>query len=390
MLREAGYRQRSDARELVLQDPDNDIEFFFLRPRDIAVYVGSGQLDVGITGRDLLLDSGAAADEILPLGFAASTFRFAARPGTATSVAELQGLRVAAAYPGLVAGHLAKHGVTAEVIRLDGAVETAVRLGVADVIADVVETGGTLRQAGLEIFGDPILQFRGGARPPTWRRADRGRRPADPSDPGRHRRPYVRPDGLRHRGRARRAGRAADAGHRVADHLAAARVRLGRRPRDGAAQGDQQGDGRPLGPRRPRHPRHRHPRLPPLAPPRGFPRRSWRNVWANRRVAQDISQDLKIPPEDQIFRSPQIPGWPRAGYPRPMAHLLSRRAFVVAGAAVVGGAALGGAALATGHVHVPTRVTRMLDDEGPDGVIPGRPAGRPSDTDHDAFRRTGA
>ena len=158
MLREAGYRQRADARELVLTDADNDTEFFFLRPRDIAVYVGSGQLDVGVTGRDLLLDSGAAADEILPLGFARSTFRFAARPGTATSVADLGGLRVAAAYPGLVSAHLSEHGVSAEVIRLDGAVETSVRLGVADVIADVVETGGTLRQAGLEIFGEPILE----------------------------------------------------------------------------------------------------------------------------------------------------------------------------------------------------------------------------------------
>lgn len=158
MLREAGYRQRADVRELVLSDPENDTEFFFLRPRDIAVYVGSGQLDVGVTGRDLLLDSGAAADEILPLGFAESTFRFAARPGTATAVADLAGLRIAAAYPALVADYLQRHGVSAQVIRLDGAVETAVRLGVADVIADVVETGSTLRQAGLETFGEPILR----------------------------------------------------------------------------------------------------------------------------------------------------------------------------------------------------------------------------------------
>ena len=63
MLREAGYRQRADARELVLQDPGNDTEFFFLRPRDIATYVGSGQLDVGVTGRDLLLDSRASAED---------------------------------------------------------------------------------------------------------------------------------------------------------------------------------------------------------------------------------------------------------------------------------------------------------------------------------------
>ena len=158
MLREAGYRQRSDGRELVLQDPDNGVEFFYLRPRDIAVYVGAGTLDLGVTGRDLLLDSGADAEELMPLGFADAAFRFAARPGTATEARDLEGLRVATSYPGLVRAHLAAHGVDAEVIRLDGAVETAVRLGVADVIADVVSTGTTLRQAGLEIVGQPILQ----------------------------------------------------------------------------------------------------------------------------------------------------------------------------------------------------------------------------------------
>jgi ATP phosphoribosyltransferase len=157
MLAESGYRQRSDPRELVLHDHDNDAEFFFLRPRDIATYVGTGELDVGITGRDLLLDSGAAAEEILALGFAQSTFRFAARPGTATTVADFAGQRVATSYAGLLTKYFADRGVAAEVVRLDGAVETAVRLGVADVIADVVSTGTTLRQAGLELVGEPIL-----------------------------------------------------------------------------------------------------------------------------------------------------------------------------------------------------------------------------------------
>ena len=158
MLREAGYRQRSQARELVLHDPENDTEFFFLRPRDIATYVGSGQLDIGITGRDLLLDSGADAHEVMPLGFGVSTFRFAALTGTASTLSDIGGLRVATSYPGLVAAYLMAQGIDASVIRLDGAVETAVRLGVADVIADVVETGSTLRQAGLQVFGDPILR----------------------------------------------------------------------------------------------------------------------------------------------------------------------------------------------------------------------------------------
>ncbi|MFA9429112.1 ATP phosphoribosyltransferase [Egicoccus sp. AB-alg2] len=158
MLREAGYRQRAARHELVLVDQDNDTEFFFLRPRDIATYVGDGQLDVGITGRDLLLDGDSDAQEMLSLGFGRSTFRYATVPGTATDVQGFAGKRIATSYPGIVRRDLAKRGIEAEVIRLDGAVETAVRLGVADIVADVVETGATLRQAGLEVLGEPILQ----------------------------------------------------------------------------------------------------------------------------------------------------------------------------------------------------------------------------------------
>jgi len=157
MLREAGYRQRPDDRDLVCVDTDNGVEFFYLRPRDIATYVGSGDLDLGITGRDLLVDADSEAEEVLDLGFAPATFRFAARRGSIHDVAELDGRRIATSYPGVVNKHLAELGLTAAVIRLDGAVENAVRLGVADVIADVVETGTTLRRAGLETIGDPIL-----------------------------------------------------------------------------------------------------------------------------------------------------------------------------------------------------------------------------------------
>lgn len=152
ILKEAGYRQRTDARDLTLYDPENDIEFYYLRPRDIAVYVGSGELDIGITGRDLLIDSGVTATEILPLDFGHSTFRLAAK-----SEISLDGKRIATAYPGLVESYLAKMKISATVERLDGAVESSVRLGVADIIADVVSTGGTLRQAGLQVFGEPIL-----------------------------------------------------------------------------------------------------------------------------------------------------------------------------------------------------------------------------------------
>lgn len=157
ILKEAGYRQRTDSRDLVLIDPANGVEFYYLRPRDIAIYVGSGELEAGITGRDLLIDSGAAAQEILPLDFGGSTFRFAGPAQKKLSLASISGKRVATAYPGLVQKHLADLKIKADVVRLDGAVESSIRLGVADLIADVVSTGNTLRQAGLAIFGDPIL-----------------------------------------------------------------------------------------------------------------------------------------------------------------------------------------------------------------------------------------
>jgi ATP phosphoribosyltransferase len=158
MLTEAGYRQRRDSRELVMMDPDNDVEFFFLRPRDIAVYVGKGTLDVGITGRDLFLDAQVEAEELLSLGFAASTFRFAGPVGEFSDVQQLHGRRLATSYDGLLQSYLTERGVDAKVVRLDGAVESSVRLGVADAIADVVETGSTLKAAGMEIFGEPILR----------------------------------------------------------------------------------------------------------------------------------------------------------------------------------------------------------------------------------------
>ena len=158
MLHEAGYAGRRDPRALTVADPRNDVEFFYLRPRDIATYVGSGALDVGITGRDLLLDSRSPAVEIASLDFGESTFRFAATAGRFSDLKDLEGVRVATSYPGLVGDFLTANGVTAVLVALDGAVESAVRLGVADAVADVVSTGSTLRAQGLEIFGPVILE----------------------------------------------------------------------------------------------------------------------------------------------------------------------------------------------------------------------------------------
>ena len=143
MLAEAGYRLRSNPRQLVVEDPDNDVELFYLRPLDIAVYVGRGTIDVGITGHDLLVNSGTDAEEHMQLGFGASTFRFAAPNDSPITK--------------LVHDYLVEHGINAETVHLDGAVESSVQLGVADLIADVVSTGTTLRNAGLRIFAEPLM-----------------------------------------------------------------------------------------------------------------------------------------------------------------------------------------------------------------------------------------
>lgn len=158
MLSEAGYSGRRDLKQLIHLDAKNDVEFFYLRPRDIATYVGSGALDIGITGRDLLLDSGSEASEVAELNFGDSTFRFAGPAASFNTLADLAGVRVATSYPQLVDTFLKTNGVTARIVKLDGAVESAVRLGVADAVADVVSTGATLRAAGLEIFGPIILE----------------------------------------------------------------------------------------------------------------------------------------------------------------------------------------------------------------------------------------
>ena len=158
ILREAGYRQRSEDRDLSLIDSENDVEFYYLRPRDIAIYVGNGEVNLGITGRDLLLDSGAKAKVILDLDFGKSTFRFASPIGSKLSLSNLAGKRIATAYPNLLSNYLTEQKISATIVELDGAVESAIALGVADVIADVVSTGGTLRAANLEGFGEVITK----------------------------------------------------------------------------------------------------------------------------------------------------------------------------------------------------------------------------------------
>ena len=158
LLREAGYLRSHHPRDLVVSDPENDVEFFFLRPRDVATYVGAGTLDFGITGKDLLIDSKSTAASIMDLGFGQSSFRLAVTADkSGKGIAGLNGMKIATSYSNILQSWLDKSSIKAEIVLLDGAVENAVRLGVADAVADVVDTGTTLKQAGLVVIGEPIL-----------------------------------------------------------------------------------------------------------------------------------------------------------------------------------------------------------------------------------------
>ncbi|PSQ70238.1 MAG: ATP phosphoribosyltransferase [Bacteroidetes bacterium QH_2_64_26] len=158
LAEDAGYHCRRSGRELSVRDPDHDVEFVFLRPRDIATYVSNGIIDLGVTGLDLTYDSGADVTRVLDLGFGAARFCYAApKDSTLTPDDFTDETRIATSYDTLVRRDLERRGVDARVITLDGAVEISIQLGVADVIADVVQTGRTIDEAGLKTIGNPIL-----------------------------------------------------------------------------------------------------------------------------------------------------------------------------------------------------------------------------------------
>ncbi|NBB72808.1 MAG: ATP phosphoribosyltransferase [Bacteroidetes bacterium] len=159
LFRAAGYRCRRRGRELMVRDAHNEVEFIFLRPRDIATYVSNGILEVGVTGRDLMHDSEADVEVLMPLRFGAARFCYAVpKESTMTPDTFTSDTRIATSYTNLVAQDLEQRGIDATVVPLDGAVEISIELGVADAIADVVQTGRTIDEAGLKITGDPILE----------------------------------------------------------------------------------------------------------------------------------------------------------------------------------------------------------------------------------------
>lgn len=156
---EAGYHCRRRGRELAVRDNEHGVEFVFLRPRDIATYVSKGIIDLGVTGLDLTYDSEADVEHVMDLGFGKARFCYAVPKSSDKTPDDFTSdTRIATSYDTLVRQDLEKRGVDAQVVPLDGAVEISIQLGVADAIADVVQTGRTIDEAGLKTTGDPILR----------------------------------------------------------------------------------------------------------------------------------------------------------------------------------------------------------------------------------------
>ncbi len=158
LLKEVGYKVKRHSRELTVYDKVNDIDFIFLRPKDIPIYVSNGVLDLGITGKDLSLNSNAQVKELLALNFGKSSFCYAVPKDKMIEPKDFEGFRIATSYPYIVEQDMSNQGIKIETVKLDGAVEISIKLGVADAIADVVESGRTLKEAGLKVVGNPVMQ----------------------------------------------------------------------------------------------------------------------------------------------------------------------------------------------------------------------------------------
>ena len=158
MLREAGYAQRTDPKQLTKLDPENGVEFFYLRRATSPCTSARAPSTSASPAATCCSTAAPRPRSRCSSGSAAPSSASPRAAGNASSEADLAGKRIATSYDGVVSRFLQERGIEATVIRLDGAVETSIQLGVADVIADVVETGSTLRAAGLEVFGEVILE----------------------------------------------------------------------------------------------------------------------------------------------------------------------------------------------------------------------------------------
>ncbi|HLG08891.1 MAG TPA: ATP phosphoribosyltransferase [Gaiellaceae bacterium] len=155
LLAEAGLGpEQPGERALAFPCRNAPVDVLLVRAADVPEYVQDGVVECGVTGADLVRESGADVEELLRLGFGACTLEAAVPAETPAQVLDdLDGMRIATVYPRLAAELLGEHGVEVELVRVTGSVEVAPRLGLADAIVDLVSSGSTLRTNGLRSLG---------------------------------------------------------------------------------------------------------------------------------------------------------------------------------------------------------------------------------------------
>ncbi len=157
LLASCGYRAGRTATSLSSFDAENGVEFYFLRPGDIPVYISNGILDAGITGKDFVAEQGLEPMVLRDLNYGGSRLCAAVPEGSPVrTLDEVAKLRMATSLPNIVRRFFAPREV--DIVELEGAVEISVQLGIAEAVVDVVDTGSTLKQAGLRTVGEPLFQ----------------------------------------------------------------------------------------------------------------------------------------------------------------------------------------------------------------------------------------
>lgn len=138
-----------DNRKLVFESDNGGASFILVKPSDVTVYVERGAADLGVVGKDVLMEKGPDVYEILDLGVGKCRMAVAAKNGWRDDPS--QPLRVATKYPCVAKSHYAEEGRRIDIIKLNGSIELAPILGMSDVIVDIVETGATLRENDLYV-----------------------------------------------------------------------------------------------------------------------------------------------------------------------------------------------------------------------------------------------
>lgn len=141
-----------DSRKLVFFNKKESIKVIFVKAIDVPTYVEKGAADIGIVGRDNIMESQADVYELFDLKIGACKFSVAGKPDH--KVTNRQKLTIATKYPNVAKKHFQKKGQMIEVVKLNGSVELAPIIGLSDYIVDIVETGNTLRENGLVVLED--------------------------------------------------------------------------------------------------------------------------------------------------------------------------------------------------------------------------------------------